>query len=85
MTRQRKTKEFNPNAEWRWEGCIEYTDGSFESVWSNPYEGQDDVIFKPATEEEIARHKCTEEVEEQETIEAGVVTERLVFGRMEDW
>ena len=81
----RKTHTFNPNEEWEWEGCIEYKDGSFESVWSSPYEGEDEVCFTAATDEEIARHKRVQEIADQDTVPAGVVTERLVFGRMEDW
>ena len=81
----RKTKHFNPQEGWDWEGCIEYADGSFDSIWSNPYEGEDEVMFTTATADEIAMHKHAERISEQDSIPAGLVTQRIVFGDPADW
>lgn len=78
----RKTQDFNPNADWQWEGCIEYADGRFESVWSSPYEGEDEVTVRPATPDEIERHKRVEQIAEQDTVQAGLITERVLFGNI---
>ena len=74
----RMTHTINPAAEWEWEGCIEYADGRFESIWSNPFVGEDEITITEATSEEIARHKAVEEIAGQDTIQAGVVTDVLI-------
>lgn len=87
MTTTRPTKTFNPMADWEWLECIEYADGRFESVWANPYEGEDEVMFTEATPEEIASHKRIQEMRdmpEGTTIQAGAVMQ-AVFGDIETW
>lgn len=84
MTSTRQTETFNPMGDWTWLECIEFADGHFESVWANPYEGEDEVMFTEATPEEIASHKRIEQMRdmpEGETIPADWFSKHW-FGNM---
>ena len=63
-------------ADWSWAGCIEYGDGSFESVWESNL--NDEVQFTEASPEQIARHHQIQAICDQEQIPLGLLTETIL-------